>query len=155
MQCSKCGNDNQVDASFCTGCGSSLSAPASGAAHRGENLAGVIYDKQDQLKQIVPWLIDGEKLFCVFDCKGAGTGFIAVTAKRIMFYDKVFLRKRKALTSIPYGRVTSVSSVDEGRGLFGSTSELVVQSGSEIFEFEFRGGEKAQTAYRMIMEQLL
>ena len=75
MQCSKCGNDNKVDASFCTRCGSSLSAPASEAAHRGENLAEVIYDKQDQLKQIVPWLIDGEELFCVFDCKGAGTGF--------------------------------------------------------------------------------
>ena len=45
--------------------------------------------------------------------------------------------------------------MDEGRGLFGSTSELVVKSGSETYEFDFRGGEKAQTVYKIIMEQLL
>ncbi len=118
-------------------------------------MAEVIFDNQNQVNQIVPWLLDGEELYCVFDCKGAGTGFIAVTDKRLMFYDKAFLRKKKALTSIPYGGITSVSSVDEGRGLFGTTSELVVKSGSEEHEFEFRGGEKAQTAYHMIMKHLL
>ncbi len=118
-------------------------------------MADVIFDKQDQYDQILPWLLDGEELFCVFDCKGAGTGFIAVTDKRLMFYDKAFLRKRKALTSIPYGRVTSVSSVDEGRGLFGTTSILVVKTGPEEHEFDFRGGEKARTAYHLIMKHVL
>ena len=118
-------------------------------------MAELIFDKQDQVDQIEPWIMDGEELFCVFDCKGAGTGFIAVTDKRLMFYDKAFLRKKKALTSIPYARITSVSSVDEGRGLFGTTSELVVKSGAEEHEFEFRGGDKAQQAYQFIMKQLL
>jgi hypothetical protein len=117
--------------------------------------SGVDYDKKEQLDQITPWVIPGERLFAVFDCKGSGTGFVAVTDKRLMFYDKAFLGKRKALTSIPFNKVTAVSSVDEGRGLFGATSELVVKTGSEAFEFEFRGGDKAQRAYMLIMNELL
>ena len=61
----------------------------------------------------------------------------------------------KALTSVPFNKITSVSSVDEGRGLFGATSELVVKTGSEAFEFEFRGGDKAQKAYQLIMTEML
>ncbi len=114
-----------------------------------------VYDKKDQYEQILPWLIDGERLYAVFDCKGVGTGFIAVTDRRLMFYDKAFMRKRKALTSVPFSRVTSVSSLDQGRGLRGTTSELVVKTGPQEFWFEFRGGEKAQEAYKLIMRELL
>jgi len=121
----------------------------------GAVIEGVAYDKKDQYDQIVPWILGGERLYVVLDCKGGGTGFIAVTNKRLMFYDKAFLGKRKALTSIPFNKITSVSSVDEGRGLFGATSELVVKTGSEAFEFEFRGGDKAQNAYQLIMTELL
>ena len=121
----------------------------------GTSVEGAIYDKKDQYDQIVPWMLAGEKLHVVFDCKGGGTGFVAITNKRLMFYDKAFLGKRKALTSIPYNKVTSVSSVDEGRGLFGATSELVLKTGTEAFEFEFRGGDKAQRAYQLIMTELL
>jgi hypothetical protein len=119
------------------------------------NVAGVQYDQKSQYDQIVPWILPDEKLYVVLDCKGGGTGFIALTNKRLMFYDKAFLGKRKALTSVPYNKVTSVSSVDEGRGLFGATSELVVKTGSEAFEFEFRGGDKAQRAYQLMMKELL
>ena len=119
------------------------------------NIGGVTYDQKQQYDQIVPWILPDEKLYVVLDCKGGGTGFIALTNKRLMFYDKAFLGKRKALTSVPYNKVTSVSSVDEGRGLFGATSELVVKTGSEAFEFEFRGGDKAQKAYQLIMTELL
>ena len=91
----------------------------------------------------------------MFDCKGAGTGFVAVTNKRILFYDKAPLRKRKVLMSVPFSKISAVGSVDQGRGLLGATSELLVKTGSEEFEFEFRGGEKAQQAYRFIMQELL
>lgn len=117
--------------------------------------AGVEFDQKSQFDQVVPWLLDNETLYAVFDCKGAGTGFLAITDKRVMFYDKEFMRKRKALTSVPFGKITAVSSVDEGRGLWGATSELVIKTGSEEFEFEFRGGDKAQRAYRLVMAQLL
>ncbi len=118
-------------------------------------MADVLYDQKDQLDQITPWILPGEKLYAVLDCKGGGTGFVAVTNKRLMYYDKAFVGKRKALTSVPFNKITSVSSVDQGRGFFGATSELVVKTGSEAFEFEFRGGDKAQKAYQLIMTEML
>jgi len=111
-------------------------------------------DQKSQFDQIEPWLLDHETLHAVYDLKWAGTGFVAITNLRLLFYDKDFGRKRKALTSLPFNKVTSVSSVDEGE-LFCSTSELVILAGSKEFEFEFRGGEKAQRAYRLIMGELL
>lgn len=119
------------------------------------DVSQTVFDQKSQFDQIVPWLVWGERLHAVFDCKGAGTGFVAITSKRLMFYDKAFLGKRKALTSVPFNKVTAVSCVDEGRGLFGATSELVIKTGSESFEFEFRGGDKAQRAYILIMTELL
>ena len=110
-------------------------------------------DNKGQFEQIEPWLLDHERLYAVYDLKGAGTGFLAITNKRLLFYDKEFGRKRKALTSVPFNKITSVSSVDEG-GIFRSTSELAIQAGKE-YEFEFRGGDKAQRAYRFIMQELL
>ena len=119
------------------------------------DVSRAIFDQKSQFDQIVPWLIGGERLHAVFDLKGSGTGFVAITDKRLMFYDKAFLGKRKALTSVPFGQVSAISCIDEGRGLFGTTSNLVLKTGSEVFEFEFRGGEKAQKAYALIMTEIL
>ena len=119
------------------------------------DVSNALVDQKSQFDQVVPWLLGGEKLYAVFDCKGGGTGFVALTNKRLLYYDKAFLGKRKALTSVPYNKVTAVSSVDEGRGLFGATSELVVKTGTESFEFEFRGGDKAQKAYQVMMFEML
>jgi hypothetical protein len=117
----------------------------------------VDFDQKGQLDHILPWVLPGETLYAVYDCKGAGTGFVGITDKRLIFYDKEFARKRKALTSVPFSKITAVSSVDEGGNFLGlrATSELVVKTGSEEYEFEFRGGDKAQRAYRLIMSELL
>ncbi|MBA2448573.1 MAG: PH domain-containing protein [Chloroflexi bacterium] len=119
------------------------------------DLGDIDYDQKGQAEQILPWVLEGERLYAVYDCKGSGTGFVGITNKRLIFYDKAFMARRKALTSIPFSKVTSVSSVDEGRGLWGSSSSLVIKTGSEEFEFEFRGGDKAQRAYKLIMTELL
>ncbi len=119
------------------------------------DLSELQFDRKDQVDQVVPFLLEQERLLAVFDCKGAGTGFVGVTNLRLIFYDKEFMRKRKALTSVPFNKITAVSSVDEGRGLLGATSELVIKTGSEAYEFEFRGGDKAQRAYALIMREVL
>ncbi len=116
--------------------------------------SAVEYDNKGQLESILPWILESERLYAVFDLKGSGTGFVGITNKRLVFYDKEFARKRKALTSVPFSKITAVSSIDEG-GIFRSTSELVVKTGSEEYEFDFRGGDKAQRAYRYIMQELL
>jgi hypothetical protein len=119
------------------------------------DMSDVDYEQKAQVEQVMPWLIDGERLYSVYDCKGAGTGFVGITDKRLIFYDRAFMRKRKALTSVPFSKITAVSGIDEGRGLWGATSVLVVKTGSEEYEFEFRGGDKAQRAYKCIMRELL
>jgi len=41
----------------------------------------------------------------VYDLKGAGTGFVGITNKRLIFYDRAMLRKKKSLVSIPFSKV--------------------------------------------------
>lgn len=70
-----------------------------------------VFDKQDQFDKIASGLMPGEQIIAVYDCIGAGTGFMGVTTKRLVFQDNSFVGKKVAITSIPYSRITSVSVV--------------------------------------------
>lgn len=114
-----------------------------------------LFDKKEQLQKIESGLLRGEKLYAVFDMKGGGTGFIGITDMRVIVYDKSFMRKMKAIVSIPYSRIYSVAAEDEngmftGRGFFGSSKMALKTSGSEL-EFEFRGSDKAHIAHNLIL----
>ncbi len=115
----------------------------------------VIFDQQKQLDQILPWILPSERLLAVFDCKGSGTGFVAITNKRLMFYDKAFMKNKKALTTIPFNKLTSISSIDQGGMFWSKSSELVLKAGSEEHEFEFWKPETAQKAYQLILTEIL
>lgn len=122
-------------------------------------MADIIYDKKEQLDKIKEALLDGETVQAVFDMKGGGSGFLGITSHRIIFYDKAFLRKMKAVVSVPYSRILSLASQDEsglftGRGFF-SSSTLVVHTSSGEYDFEFRGADKAHMAHDMILAHLL
>ena len=91
--------------------------------------------------------------------KGGGTGFIGITNKRVIVYDKTFLRKMKAIVSIPYSRINAIAAEDEsglftGRGFFGS-SKIVLHTSSGEYEFEFRGADKAHLAHTMILSHMV
>ena len=49
-------------------------------------------DKKDQLEKIEGVCLPDELIRAVFDLKGMGTGFLGITDKRIIFYDKAFLK---------------------------------------------------------------
>lgn len=122
-------------------------------------MAEVIYDLKDQLDKIQASLLPGEKVEAVFDMKGSGTGFLGVTSHRIIFYDKVFLRRMKAVVSIPYSRIISLAAEDEsgiltGRGFFAS-SKLIINTCRGDHEFEFRGADKAHMAHNMILAHMV
>jgi hypothetical protein len=72
-------------------------------------MAQPIFDKKDQLERIVKYLIPGEDLYAVFDCKGGGTGFVGITDRRVIFYDQGILFKKKNIVSIPYNQVIGVA----------------------------------------------
>jgi hypothetical protein len=114
---------------------------------------GPVFDKLDQLNRIKPYLIEGETLKAVYDCKGAGTGFVGITDQRVIFYDQGILTKKKAMVSIPYHQVIGVASVDEG--MVFKTSEITLMTAAGRFDFDFRGAEKAHWAYSYIMHQIL
>ncbi|MBT4513262.1 MAG: hypothetical protein HOC20_13765 [Chloroflexi bacterium] len=119
----------------------------------------IIVDKQEQMEKIEDYCLPQETILAVFDLKGAGTGFLGILDKRIIFYDKAFTHKKKAMVTIPYNRIHAVSSADDSglvfkRGFFAS-STLTLHAGDDSFEFEFRGGDKAHAAYRLIIEHLL
>jgi hypothetical protein len=122
-------------------------------------MADVIFDKRDQLQKIESGLLPGETIDAVFDMKGGGTGFIGITNKRIIIYDKAFMRKMKAVVSIPYGRINSIAAEDEsglltGRGFF-SSSKVLLNTSSGEFEFEFRGADKAHQAHNLILAHMI
>jgi hypothetical protein len=117
------------------------------------------FDKREQLQKIESNLLPGERVFAVFDMKGGGTGFVGVTSKRVIVYDKAFMRKMKAIVSIPYSRIYSIAAEDEsglltGRGFF-SSSKIVLKVSGDEFEFEFRGADKAHHAHNMILSGML
>ena len=111
------------------------------------------YDNEGQYKRIAAYILPRETLQAVFDCKGAGTGFVGITDQRLIFYDQGVLLKKKTMVSIPYHQVIGVASADEGVIL--KTSEITVITAAGRFEFEFRGADKAHWAYSFIMSQIL
>jgi hypothetical protein len=122
-------------------------------------MAEVIFDKQEQLEKIEAGLLPGETVEAVLDMKGGGTGFLGITSKRVIVYDKEFLRRMKAIVSVPYHRIHTVAAEDEsglftGRGFFAS-SKIVITTSDGDFEFEFRGADKAHLAHDLILSHII
>lgn len=113
----------------------------------------VAFDKPDQLERIKQYLVQNEILYAVYDCKGAGTGFVGVTDRRVIFYDQGMLSKKKSMISIPYYRVIGVASADEG--VLFKSSEVTILTAAGNFSFEFRGSEKAHWVYTHILKKIL
>jgi len=113
----------------------------------------VQFDRQDQLQRIQAYVIPGETLIAVFDCKGTGTGFVGFTDQRLIFYDQAFLTKKKSMVSVPYNNIVGVASTDEG--MIFTTSEITLLTAAGNYTFQFRGSDKAHMAYRYIMKQVL
>ena len=120
----------------------------------------MIVDKKDQREKIEGVCLPDEVIRAVFDLKGRGTGFLGITDKRIIYYDKEFMKGQKAMVSIPYSRIACVSSEDKSgffvrKGFFVSDKLIINPTGLPAKEFVFRGGEKAHQAHNLIMEYLL
>lgn len=112
------------------------------------------YDNKGQLDRIATMVSPPEILYAVFDLKGAGSGFVGITDRRLIFMDQGVIRKKKMIVSLPYSKITAIASEDSGGFIFG-TSALLVIAGSREFDFDFRSNEKAHRAYQLIMWNLL
>jgi DNA-binding transcriptional regulator WhiA len=119
-------------------------------------MSNVTYDHKEQYEQIKSGLLDGEEVIAVYDAVGAGTGFIALTNRRVIVQDKSFVGKRVAITSIPYSKVTSVSVVSNKSwaGSFFSSGSIAVNVGTHTYEVEFRGDQKAHHVHNVILHYI-
>lgn len=112
-----------------------------------------VYDKPEQLQQVREGLLEGETVYAVYDAVGAGTGFLALTDRRVIIQDRSFVGKRVAITSVPYSRIASVAMVsdkDWGGGFF-STSSIALTTSHGVHEVEFRGSDKAHHAHNLVL----
>lgn len=118
---------------------------------------GQNFDKQDQWDKIEAALIREEQLLAVFDCTGAGTGFVGVTDKRVVLQDNSFVGKQSAVTSIPYKNIQAVSFVSDKSmfGKFASSSTIAITAGSNVREATFRGEDKAKYIHDTILWHIL
>lgn len=145
--CAVCGKLNSPDRTTCKSCNNAKGTPGNAGTVQ------VQYDNQDQYKRIAAYIIPGETLHAVYDCKGGGTGFVGITDQRIIFYDQGFLTKKKSMVSLPYHRIVGIASADEG--VLFKTSEITLLTAAGNFNFEFRGSDKAHWVYRFVMNQIL
>ncbi|MGY4645725.1 PH domain-containing protein [Cellulomonas sp. URHB0016] len=115
--------------------------------------ANIPHDKPEQLEKVLAGLIDGEQVLAVYDCTGAGTGFLAVTSLRVIIQDKSFVGGRTAVTSLPLRSISSVSFVADksafGRFLTSATVAFTV--GSSTHEATFRGEDKARHVHDAVL----
>jgi hypothetical protein len=119
----------------------------------------VMFDKPEQLEKIQEGLLPEETVYAVFDMKGGGTGFIGITDKRVMIQDSAFLRKEKAIVSVPYDRIHAIAASEDtgmlGRRGFFAGSKLILSTSAGAYDLEFRGADKANAAHDMILTRML
>ena len=113
----------------------------------------VICDDKSQIKRIEPYLVRGEKLQGVLDCKDAFTGFVGFTDKRVIFHDQAVILQHKNMMSIPYKRITAVAASDDG--FVFKISQITIVTAAGQYSFEFASEDKAKWAYNYLMERLL
>jgi PH (Pleckstrin Homology) domain-containing protein len=121
---------------------------------------GPVFDRQEQLQKVQGGLLDGERIFAVYDLKGGGVGFIGITSKRLIVFDRTYLIERQAMVSIPYDRIVTVAAEEHpnpiaGRGFFSSSKLMLLLQGEKHYEFEFRGADKALHAHNLILWHML
>jgi len=125
-----------------------------------EHADDLVYDKEEQLEKMEGFCQPDEVIRAVFDLKGAATGFLGVTDRRVIFFDKAYARDQLAMVSIPYSRISTVGSSDDRgfvikRGFFVTDRLTITGLGFEEKTFEFRGGYKAHQAHNIIMEYMI
>lgn len=115
--------------------------------------SNIPHDKADQLQKVEQGMIHGEQIFAVYDCTGAGTGFVGVTNLRVILQDNSFVGGKSAVTSLPIRSISAISFVSDKSmfGKFASSATVAIASGSTVREATFRGDDKAKHIHDTIL----
>ena len=131
-------------------------AAAEVAVRRMEAALTAPFDKQEQYDKVASGVLPNEEILAVYDCTGAGTGFVGITNKRVIIQDHSFVGKRTAVTSIPYSRIHAVGMVTNKSmmGSFFSSGEIAIEVSGKTYEATFRGTDKAAHVHNVILHYL-
>jgi hypothetical protein len=122
----------------------------------------IAFDRQDQLQLIQSGLLSDERLFAVYDEKGFGTGFVAVTDRRLLLQNPSFIhlgtgRKKVATISLPYSRIVEVGLLSD-RSIFGtffSSAEVYVRtSAGDVHAAVLRSPDKARYVHDVVLHYI-
>lgn len=117
-------------------------------------MAEPIIDNGAQGNAVRGMLLAGEALEAVLDVKGAGTGMLGITNRRLILGDKATPGGLNVMTSLPYARIYSLG-VELHQGGMGGKSTLRLRLPSGELSLEFRGNDKARQAHDLICAHLL
>jgi hypothetical protein len=118
------------------------------------------HDRPDQLAQVQSGLLAGETIYCVYDDKGIGSGFIALTDLRVIILNRSFVsafpghKNLSAITSLPYSQIASVATLaaKSFMGSFFSESHIyLVTTGNVHYAVELRGTDRAKYVHDTIL----
>lgn len=115
-----------------------------------------VFDQQDQLDKIEVLLLKGETIIAVYNGHGAEAGFVGLTDHRVVVQDNSFVQSRAALTSVPYGRVDTVSFVSDTTqpGQFTFSSSVGFSAAGKVYVIQLSDGDKASHVHEVILRRM-
>ncbi|RZM28490.1 MAG: hypothetical protein EOO88_08745 [Pedobacter sp.] len=112
---------------------------------------------EDQLKkveakataEVSSFLLENEQMEELFM---NSEDYIAFTDKRLVFVDKSLLSSKKAVHSIPYQKIITVSFLKGGA--FSIAKEIEIAISGHTYEIKAYDDKKAMTIYKKLLEKL-
>lgn len=123
-------------------------------------MSDIPHDRADQLGHVQSGLLTGEEIYCVYDDKGVGSGFIALTNFRVIILNKSFVsafpghKGVSATISLPYSHIASVSTLSKTSafGRFFSDSHIyLITTGGTHYTAELRATDRAKHVHDTIL----
>ncbi|HEY2204367.1 MAG TPA: hypothetical protein VGH99_07820 [Pseudonocardia sp.] len=112
---------------------------------------GPFYDHRADLIAVQGNLFDGEAIHRSYRGRPPGVQLLAVTSRRLMMIEAITFKGRTALSSIPFGRVTSVHFLSTEDQPIETTRVVGIRVMTALFEFEAVDAEQAREAHDLVV----
>jgi hypothetical protein len=119
------------------------------------NLQAPAAESRTDLAVIHDSLFDGEALDGVYRGCEAGVRLLAVTNRRLMMVETTSCDDRRALTSVPYGRVTSVCYLASSDECVAGSTTVGIKVLLTLYELGCKEEEQARELHDLIAWHLV
>ena len=120
--------------------------------------AAPVADRPELVAPLRAGLVPGEFLHAVLDLKGRGTGFVAITSKRVVVAGRAPWGK-PAVVSLPYRHLASVAlpvTADAfGQAGFAAGTGIILGTAHGPIALEFHTADMAHLAHDLLLRYLL